>query len=412
MATTPTNLPVPSESPIDLKYNAGKIDEFVTALVNTYVDRFGNEHYTIEGLKQLTLQQIYNLGWNLAGTFQGGGTVNNAGDVLQDTSTNVWYRWDDLTTLPKIVPAGSTPESSGGTGEGKWQPVDISDVLRKDLSSSHDGKGDNLVMHGSKTVNQVINDVLTSINRINYFNTFGMHLTSLHGAGKSLGAENSLITATLLSKRNAVIDVDISTTKDNIAILLHDLNSMQISGVTGSIFDYTYSQVKAGRVMVFDGTPYQGTSVTSWDDFVKSCAMRGNLITAELKNTQGNADAMNGIYSSINAYKMNGRVTLQCLNISRLHDYRDLTGDYTSPLQLLIYDGMPNEDLDSVIDQVRQFPGLGLNIDIAYSKFAECIEKAEQYGISYAFWTANTKTQEMNARMFSPYTQITRDFTE
>lgn len=104
-------------------------------MAQQYIDRFGNAHYTIEGLKQLTLQQIYNLGWNLAGTFQGGGTVTAAGDVLQDTSTNVWYRWDDLTTLPKTVPAGSTPESSGGTGEGKWQPVDISDVLRKDLAA-------------------------------------------------------------------------------------------------------------------------------------------------------------------------------------------------------------------------------------------------------------------------------------
>ena len=59
MATQPTNLSVPSESPRDLKFNAGKIDEFVTSLVNTYVDRFGNEHYTIEGLKQLVLKQIY-----------------------------------------------------------------------------------------------------------------------------------------------------------------------------------------------------------------------------------------------------------------------------------------------------------------------------------------------------------------
>lgn len=136
MATTPTNLPVPSESPIDLKFNAGKIDEFVTSLIQWYVDRFGVKHYTIEGLKQLVLQQIYNLGWNLKGTFQGGGTVAAAGDLLQDTASLIWYRWDDLATLPKTVQAGSTPSSAGGTGPGKWQPVDVSDVLRKDLAAS------------------------------------------------------------------------------------------------------------------------------------------------------------------------------------------------------------------------------------------------------------------------------------
>ncbi|UYW74620.1 hypothetical protein OFY05_04310 [Pseudocitrobacter faecalis] len=134
MTTQPTNFPVPSESPRDLKFNAGKIDEFVTSMALQYIDRFGNSHYTIEGLKQLVLQQLYNLGWNLVGSFQDGATLNAAGDIIQDESTGVWYRWDDLSTLPKTVPAGSTPDSTGGVGEGKWLAVDVSDVLRKDLA--------------------------------------------------------------------------------------------------------------------------------------------------------------------------------------------------------------------------------------------------------------------------------------
>ena len=136
MATQPTNLPVPSESPRDLKFNAGKIDEFVTSLALQYIDRFGNSHYTIEGLKQLVLNQIYNLGWNLVGTFQDGATLSAAGDIIQDEATGVWYRWDDISTLPKVVPAGSTPESTGGIGEGKWLAVDVSDVLRRDLAKN------------------------------------------------------------------------------------------------------------------------------------------------------------------------------------------------------------------------------------------------------------------------------------
>ncbi len=134
MATQPTNLPVPSESPRDLKFNAGKIDEFATSLAMQYIDRFGNAHFTIEGLKQLALKQIYNLGWNPVGTFQGGAIITAAGDIMQDESTGVWYRWDDLQTLPKTVPENSTPDSTGGTGEGKWLAVDVSDVLRKQLA--------------------------------------------------------------------------------------------------------------------------------------------------------------------------------------------------------------------------------------------------------------------------------------
>lgn len=75
MATIPTQDAVPSESPRDLKFNAGKIDEFATSMALQYFDRFGNLHYTIEGLKQLVLEQIYSLGWNLKGSFQAAGTL-------------------------------------------------------------------------------------------------------------------------------------------------------------------------------------------------------------------------------------------------------------------------------------------------------------------------------------------------
>lgn len=146
MTTIPTQNPVPSESPRDLKFNAGKIDEFVTSSANTYIDRFGDQHYTSEGLKNLTLQHIYDLGWNPVGSFQGGATLTAAGDIIHDTSTGLWYRWDNLASLPKIIPVGSTPASTGGVGAGAWQPVDVTDVLRRDLTSASDGKGDALVM--------------------------------------------------------------------------------------------------------------------------------------------------------------------------------------------------------------------------------------------------------------------------
>ena len=121
MATTPTNLPVPSEAPRDLKFNAGKIDEFVTSLVNTYVDRFGKEHYTIEGLRWLAQQAIAEFGWIPVGTFQAGSTLTLPNQLLKDTTDGEYYRWDG--SFPKTVPSGSTPSSSGGVGIGAWLSV-------------------------------------------------------------------------------------------------------------------------------------------------------------------------------------------------------------------------------------------------------------------------------------------------
>lgn len=136
MATQPTNLPVPSESPRDLQFNAGKIDEFVTSLVNTYIDRFGNEHYTIEGLCWIAQQAIAQYGWIPIGTFQAGATLTLPNQILKDTTDGEYYRWDG-SFLPsgKIVPNGSTPGSTGGVGTGAWLSVGDS-TLRSMLASS------------------------------------------------------------------------------------------------------------------------------------------------------------------------------------------------------------------------------------------------------------------------------------
>lgn len=138
MATQPTNLPVPSESPRDLKFNAGKIDEFVTSLVNTYIDRFGNEHYTIEGLRWLAQQAIAQYGWILIDSFQAGADITLPNQALRDEVTGEYYRWDGA--LPKHVDAGSTPSSSGGVGIGAW--LSIGDAaLRTMLASNEGAKG-------------------------------------------------------------------------------------------------------------------------------------------------------------------------------------------------------------------------------------------------------------------------------
>ncbi|EKC5751924.1 hypothetical protein PN661_003768 [Cronobacter sakazakii] len=137
MATQPTNNPVPSESPRDLKFNAGKIDEFVTSLVTTYVDRFGNEHYTIEGLNRLARQAIAAFGWIPVGTFQAGATISLPNQILKDTTDGEYYRWDG--PLPKVVPAGSTPASTGGTGVGAW--ISVGDSTLRSMLASSTGAG-------------------------------------------------------------------------------------------------------------------------------------------------------------------------------------------------------------------------------------------------------------------------------
>lgn len=154
MATQPTNIPVPSESPGDLKFNAGKIDEFVTSMGWTYTDRFGVEHYTIEGMRWLAQQAIAAFGYITLDSFEDGNTLTLPNQVLRLESTGESYRWDGA--FPKVVPPNSTPESSGGVGPGKWLSVGDA-TLRGDLASG--GKA-GLVGYKDTTVK----DTLDSLN--------------------------------------------------------------------------------------------------------------------------------------------------------------------------------------------------------------------------------------------------------
>ncbi|WP_236127687.1 hypothetical protein [Cedecea colo] len=134
MATTPTQLPVPSESPRDLKFNAGKIDEFVTSENHVYVDRFGDKHRTIDGINYDANQAILNYGYITKDSFEDGSTISIANECLRWESNGEYYRWDGDLSTPKVVPPGSTPDSTGGMGEGKW--VGVGDAaLRTELSN-------------------------------------------------------------------------------------------------------------------------------------------------------------------------------------------------------------------------------------------------------------------------------------
>lgn len=158
MATTPTQNSVPSESPIDLKFNAGKIDEYVTSMGWTYTDRFGQKHYTIEGNNYLAQQAMAAFGYVIltGKTFTTGATINNPNEVLLNTVDGEYYKWTgSFASGPKVVPANSSPASTGGIGPGLW--IGVGDAsLRSALAAS---TGSTLIGHEGHTVGQYLDGV-------------------------------------------------------------------------------------------------------------------------------------------------------------------------------------------------------------------------------------------------------------
>lgn len=72
------------------------------------------------------------------GSFEKGSLLTQRFEVLLWESTDEYWRWDGA--MPKSVSPGSTPETAGGKGKGKW--IDVTDAtLRQNLGSGEPGMG-------------------------------------------------------------------------------------------------------------------------------------------------------------------------------------------------------------------------------------------------------------------------------
>lgn len=163
---TPTNKPVPSTDIRDHVFGGAKIDEFVTSLQKTYTDRFGQPHFTIEGLRWVAQQAIASFGYILVDSFQIGATLSLPNQVLRNTVNGEYYRWDGA--FPKFVPAGSTPQSTGGIGPGAW--LGVGSAV---LASAQDGAGDALVAVKQPYAGSVASTVHNKMKQILSLRDFG-----------------------------------------------------------------------------------------------------------------------------------------------------------------------------------------------------------------------------------------------
>ncbi|QLZ59594.1 hypothetical protein HV079_10760 [Citrobacter freundii] len=141
MTTYFTKNPLGSSSPYDLFDNAQNFDTAVNSITAAiWQDRFGKNRLTWHGIESLATQSMLNYGYITAKSFEQGYTLLTPNTVLQLESDGEYYRWDGDWTQPKVVPPGSTPESAGGVGPGKW--VGVGDAsLRSDLKKPS-GAGD------------------------------------------------------------------------------------------------------------------------------------------------------------------------------------------------------------------------------------------------------------------------------
>ncbi|HHN9748955.1 TPA: hypothetical protein ACP7RS_000920 [Escherichia coli] len=96
-------------------------------------------------------------GYNTKRSFEAGNTINYPNDVLLLESEGEYYRWDG--PLPKEVPPGSTPDSTGGVAPGAWRGVGDA-TLRSELAS--DSGAEIVGTNSGATVQESLNEIIGS----------------------------------------------------------------------------------------------------------------------------------------------------------------------------------------------------------------------------------------------------------
>ena len=212
MATQPTNLPVPSESPRDLKFNAGKIDEFVTSTDSYYVDRFGNKHKTIAGMniefdglisqyEEEFIETINSIGWIQMGNYAPGMVISSRNQIV--FYNGYWYAWRG--DLPHTT-TGATPVDDGDiwsedNPDGMWVNV----IGIENTASVEKATGLKIF---SKVGNVVVGDSITSTgNRfaVVYGNKLRM-LTNLPASGNVESIDAAANSITIGGKKHWMLE--------------------------------------------------------------------------------------------------------------------------------------------------------------------------------------------------------------
>ena len=235
MTTQPTNLPIPSENPRDLKFNSGCFDKVINSNENYYIDRFGVRRFTIAGFQGTAEEAIRNYGYITMDSFEDGATLTLPNQTLRYEANGEYYRWDG--EFPKVVPAGSTPGSTGEVKFGAW--VSVGDASLRSNLASDDGAG--LVGFKSPLANSIKRTLHDKNNDLVSVKDFG-------AVGDGVTDDTAAFQAAIDSKRSLYIPDGIYLISSTLIITATD--SLCIAGNNfGHVNDQT-----AGSVIKFTGS--------------------------------------------------------------------------------------------------------------------------------------------------------------
>ena len=126
----------------DARFDAVSLSEFMYKPADFMVQRrlapsINTLEYYLNLISETMNQAIINSGFVIIDSFELGATITQRNQALRHAATGNLYRWAG--DLPKVVPASSTPLTSGGIGNNSW--LVVSDLALADELKSTTGAG-------------------------------------------------------------------------------------------------------------------------------------------------------------------------------------------------------------------------------------------------------------------------------
>lgn len=190
---------------------------------------------TLDGLENLYNQAISQVGYITMDSFEDGATLTLPNQVLRYEANGEYYRWDG--EFPKIVPAGSTPDSTGEVKPGAW--VSVGDASLRSNLASDDGAG--LVGFKSLLANSIKRTLHDKNNDLVSVKDFG-------AVGDGVTDDTAAFQAAIDSKKSLYIPDGIYLISSTLTVTAADSLC-----IVGNNFGHVNDQT-AGSVIKFTGS--------------------------------------------------------------------------------------------------------------------------------------------------------------
>lgn len=344
MATTPTNNPIPSEDPRDLKFNAGKIDEEVNGSADYYTDRFGVQRLTNTGrnnhfqgqmtqqaddwLEQFNQQEsdfqqfLLNSGYQFLGDYENGPYTITARNQIIRYQNEFW----------RLNAATNPPYTTTGINGTSWS-VDVTHLvsvgdanLRQELSSS---EGTSLI--GALGVRPLV--------AVSHYKNNGL-------------SDQDAVQAAFNESSNVLIDIDVTLTDYVTMDRSRECYIVRTPGVVITGHGYLPKLRTNPAHVVETAIRHNKTSdpnATSYDRVYSHQTFAAEMAVTDVLSTASSSENFVALYSGIETFNC-GKQRIWAFNsVTNAHNL--LTGDE-------VYGYEVDMNVDGTLDGGGQYVGL------------------------------------------------------